>query len=78
MSPGSRQHGHPLTSYYQYSLGVLALCVNRKRVREEVIRRLLAAEHHGRFGHAGGSAVGKGPRGQTGRWHPGVGAWQLG
>ncbi|NWZ50363.1 TCO2 protein, partial [Haliaeetus albicilla] len=54
---GSRQHGHPLTSYYQYSLGVLALCVHHKRVREEVIRRLLAAEHHGRFGHAGGSAV---------------------
>ncbi|XP_014792272.1 PREDICTED: transcobalamin-2 [Calidris pugnax] len=57
---GSRRHGHPLTSYYQYSLGVLALCVHRKRVREEVIRRLLAAEHHGRFGHAGGSAVGMG------------------
>ncbi|NXW58567.1 TCO2 protein, partial [Eurystomus gularis] len=54
---GSRQHGHPLTSYYQYSLGILALCVHRKRVREEVIRRLLAAEHHGRFGHADGSAV---------------------
>ncbi|NXN64812.1 TCO2 protein, partial [Himantopus himantopus] len=54
---GSRQHGHPLTSYYQYSLGVLALCVHRKRVREEVIRRLLVAEHHGRFGHAGGNAV---------------------
>ncbi|CAM9550813.1 unnamed protein product [Bubo scandiacus] len=54
---GSRRHGHPLTSYYQYSLGVLALCVHRKRVREEVIRRLLVAEHHSRFGHAGGSAV---------------------
>ncbi|NWX00819.1 TCO2 protein, partial [Caloenas nicobarica] len=54
---GSRHHGHPLTSYYQYSLGVLALCVHRKRVREEVIRRLLAAEHHGRFGHDGGSAT---------------------
>ncbi|NXL45269.1 TCO2 protein, partial [Podilymbus podiceps] len=54
---GSRRHGHPLTSYYQYSLGVLALCVHRKRVREEVIRRLLMAEQHGRFGHAGGSAV---------------------
>ncbi|NWU72788.1 TCO2 protein, partial [Pterocles burchelli] len=54
---GSRHHGHPLTSYYQYSLGVLALCVHRKRVREEVIRRLLAAEHHGRFGHADGSAM---------------------
>ncbi|NWI22322.1 TCO2 protein, partial [Sula dactylatra] len=54
---GSRQHGHPLTSYYQYSLGVLALCIHRKRVREEVIRRLLVAEQHGRFGHAGGSTA---------------------
>ncbi|NXF38001.1 TCO2 protein, partial [Nyctibius bracteatus] len=54
---GSRRHGHPLTSYYQYSLGVLALCVHRKRVREEVIRRLLVAQRHGTMGHAGGSAV---------------------
>ncbi|KFM08090.1 Transcobalamin-2, partial [Aptenodytes forsteri] len=54
---GSRQHGHPLNGYYQYSLGVLALCVHRKRVREEVIRRLLVAEQHGRFGHIGGSAA---------------------
>ncbi|XP_063206850.1 transcobalamin-2 [Chroicocephalus ridibundus] len=54
---GSRRHGQPLTSYYQYSLGVLALCVHRKRVREEVIHRLLAAEHHGRFRHTGGSTV---------------------
>ncbi|NWW77668.1 TCO2 protein, partial [Climacteris rufus] len=48
---GSRQHGHPLTSYYQYGLGVLALCVHHKRVREEVIRRLLTAQQHGRLGH---------------------------
>ncbi|NWH68837.1 TCO2 protein, partial [Geococcyx californianus] len=54
---GSRRHGHPLTSYYQYGLGVLSLCVHRKRVREEVIRRLLAAEHHGKFGHSVSSAV---------------------
>ncbi|NWW07349.1 TCO2 protein, partial [Oreocharis arfaki] len=53
---GSRRHGHPLTSYYQYGLGVLALCVHHKRVREEVIRRLLTAQHHGRLGH-GGNAV---------------------
>ncbi|EOA96469.1 Transcobalamin-2, partial [Anas platyrhynchos] len=45
---GSRRHGHPLTSYYQYSLGVLALCVHGKRVREEVIQRLLVAEQHRR------------------------------
>ncbi|XP_031983922.1 transcobalamin-2 isoform X2 [Corvus moneduloides] len=50
---GSRRHGHPLTSYYQYGLGVLALCVHHKRVREEVIRRLLTAQHHGRLGHSG-------------------------
>uniref|UniRef100_A0A8B9GM03 Transcobalamin-2 n=2 Tax=Amazona collaria TaxID=241587 RepID=A0A8B9GM03_9PSIT len=49
---GSRRHGHPITSYYQYSLGVLALCVHRKRVREEVIRRLLAAEQHAKFGYS--------------------------
>ncbi|NXX60281.1 TCO2 protein, partial [Scopus umbretta] len=54
---GSRQHGHPLTSYYQYSLGVLALCIHRKRVREEVIRRLMVAEQQSRFGHASGSAT---------------------
>ncbi|NWV05772.1 TCO2 protein, partial [Ptilonorhynchus violaceus] len=52
---GSRRHGHPLTSYYQYGLGVLALCVHHKRVREEVIRRLLTAQHHGRLGHGGNS-----------------------
>ncbi|XP_069727123.1 transcobalamin-2 [Phaenicophaeus curvirostris] len=54
---GSRRHGHPLTSFYQYGLGVLALCVHRKRVREEVIRRLLAAEHHAKFRHGNGSAT---------------------
>ncbi|NWH74919.1 TCO2 protein, partial [Piaya cayana] len=56
---GSRRHGHPLTSFYQYGLGVLALCVHRKRVREEVIRRLLAAEHHSKFRHGNSSATGK-------------------
>ncbi|NXG37862.1 TCO2 protein, partial [Dromaius novaehollandiae] len=54
---GSQQHGHPLTNYYQYSLGVLALCVRRRHIREEVIRRLLAAERHGKFGHGDGHAV---------------------
>ncbi|NXR46028.1 TCO2 protein, partial [Hippolais icterina] len=50
---GSRRHGHPLTSYYQYGLGVLALCAHHKRVREEVIRRLLTAQHQGRLRHSG-------------------------
>ncbi|NXS38048.1 TCO2 protein, partial [Pomatostomus ruficeps] len=53
---GSRRHGHPITSYYQYGLGVLALCVQHKQVREEVIRRLLTAQRHGKLGH-GGNAV---------------------
>ncbi|KAM4890946.1 transcobalamin-2 [Sylvia borin] len=53
---GSRRHGHPLTNYYQYGLGVLALCVHHKRVREEVVQRLLTAQHHGRLRH-GGNAV---------------------
>ncbi|NXP74774.1 TCO2 protein, partial [Ramphastos sulfuratus] len=70
---GSRRHGHPLTSFYQYGLGVLALCAHRKRVREEVIRRLLEAEHHHKFRHTGGSAVGESPRGEAGWWHPQAG-----
>lgn len=71
LSPGTRHHGHPLTSYYQYGLGVLALCVHHKRVREEVIQRLLVAEKHQRFGHADGNTVGKGQQGRK-RMH-GVG-----
>ncbi|XP_062446158.1 transcobalamin-2 [Rhea pennata] len=54
---GSQRHGHPLTNYYQYGLGILALCVQRKQVKEEVIHRLLAAQQQGRFGHGDGHAV---------------------
>ncbi|KAL7986719.1 hypothetical protein Chor_013002 [Crotalus horridus] len=43
--------GHLITNYYQYSLGVLALCVHSKWTDPEVIRKLLLAEHHGRFYH---------------------------
>uniref|UniRef100_A0A8C3Y5L7 Transcobalamin-2 n=1 Tax=Catharus ustulatus TaxID=91951 RepID=A0A8C3Y5L7_CATUS len=45
--------GHPLTTYYQYGLGMLALCVHHKRVREGVIRRLLTAQNYGKLGHHG-------------------------
>ncbi|XP_013928505.1 PREDICTED: transcobalamin-2-like [Thamnophis sirtalis] len=48
---GHKEKGHPVTNYYQYSLGVLALCVHNKRTDPEVIRKLLSAEHHGRFSH---------------------------
>ncbi|KAM3826369.1 transcobalamin-2 isoform 2-T2 [Vipera latastei] len=43
--------GHPITNYYQYSLGVLALCVHSKWTDPEVIKKLLLAEHRGRFDH---------------------------
>ncbi|XP_077776596.1 transcobalamin-2 [Podarcis muralis] len=46
---GHKDTGHPITNYYQYSLGVLALCVHRKKIDEHVIRKLLHAEERGRF-----------------------------
>ncbi|XP_077163379.1 transcobalamin-2 [Paroedura picta] len=44
-------NGQPLTNYYQYGLGVLALCVHNKKVDVHVINKLLAAEKQGRFEH---------------------------
>ncbi|XP_032991708.1 transcobalamin-2 [Lacerta agilis] len=46
---GHKDTGHPITNYYQYSLGVLALCVHRKKIDEHVIHKLLHAEEQGRF-----------------------------
>ncbi|NWI14173.1 TCO2 protein, partial [Crypturellus soui] len=54
---GSRRHGHPLTNYYQYGLGALAMCVQGRPLKEEVTRRLLEAQRRGRMGAGGGSAV---------------------
>lgn len=51
--------GHLITNYYQYSLGVLALCVHSKRTDPEVIRKLLLAEHQGGFYHHQTLSVGK-------------------
>ncbi|KAJ6656602.1 hypothetical protein lerEdw1_003489 [Lerista edwardsae] len=48
---GPEDSGHPVTNYYQYSLGVLALCVHNKRVDIHVIAKLLHAEKHGMFTH---------------------------
>ncbi|XP_060105747.1 transcobalamin-2 [Heteronotia binoei] len=45
------KNGRPLTNYYQYGLGVLALCVHNKKVDVHVINKLLAAEKQGRFEH---------------------------
>ncbi|XP_070812560.1 transcobalamin-2-like isoform X1 [Pituophis catenifer annectens] len=48
---GHKEKGYPITNYFQYSLGILALCVHNKRTDPEVIRKLLSAEHHDRFNH---------------------------
>ncbi|KAM3611921.1 uncharacterized protein V6R79_025908 [Siganus canaliculatus] len=41
----------PLTNYYQYSLGVLALCVSGVRVNNHVSNKLIKAAEHHRFTH---------------------------
>ncbi|XP_030647378.1 transcobalamin-2 isoform X2 [Chanos chanos] len=38
---------HPATSYYQYSLGILALCVSRVKVNPHVTKKLLHAVDRG-------------------------------
>ncbi|KAB1255161.1 Transcobalamin-2 [Camelus dromedarius] len=43
---GHNHKGHPRTSYYQYSLGVLALCLHQKRVHDSVVGKLLYAVEH--------------------------------
>ncbi|KAM9056252.1 transcobalamin-2 isoform 1-T2 [Megaptera novaeangliae] len=40
---GHNHQGHPRTSYYQYGLGILALCVHQKRVHDSVVGKLLYA-----------------------------------
>uniref|UniRef100_A0A1A8BRM5 Transcobalamin II, like n=1 Tax=Nothobranchius kadleci TaxID=1051664 RepID=A0A1A8BRM5_NOTKA len=41
----------PLTNYYQYSLGVLALCVSGIRVNNHVSHKLIKAAEHNNFKH---------------------------
>ncbi|KAK5910236.1 hypothetical protein CesoFtcFv8_004089 [Champsocephalus esox] len=41
----------PLTNYYQYSLGVLALCVSGIRVNHHVSNKLIKAAEHEKFKH---------------------------
>ncbi|XP_006869314.1 PREDICTED: transcobalamin-2 isoform X2 [Chrysochloris asiatica] len=49
--------GHPHTSYYQYGLAILALCVHQKRVHESVVGKLLHAVEHDRPVHQGHLSV---------------------
>ncbi|KAM8961034.1 transcobalamin-2 [Pelodytes ibericus] len=41
----------PLSNFYQYSLGILALCVSNKKVDVHVINKLLHAENENTFLH---------------------------
>lgn len=54
---GHSHKGHPRTSYYQYSLGILALCVHRKQVHDSVVGKLLYAVEHDHPLHQGHLSV---------------------
>ncbi|XP_008117996.2 transcobalamin-2 [Anolis carolinensis] len=54
---GPESLGRPLSNYYQYGLGLLALCVHGKMVDGHVIHKLLHAEEHGRLGIHGKLSV---------------------
>ncbi|XP_044131772.1 transcobalamin-2 [Bufo gargarizans] len=41
----------PLSNYYQYSLGILAMCINDKFVDRHVVHKLVLAEEQNKFGH---------------------------
>lgn len=54
---GHHHEGHPHTSYYQYGLSILALCVHRKRVHDSVVGKLLYAVEHDYFTYQGHLSV---------------------
>ncbi|XP_071998263.1 transcobalamin-2 isoform X2 [Engystomops pustulosus] len=45
------QNGKPLSNFYQYSLGILAMCINEKFVDRHVVHKLVLAEEQNQFGH---------------------------
>ncbi|TSU24208.1 Transcobalamin-2 [Bagarius yarrelli] len=47
----------PQTNYYQYSLGILALCVSGVRVSSHVSHKLIHAALHGHFKHGESESV---------------------
>ncbi|XP_008571219.1 PREDICTED: transcobalamin-2 [Galeopterus variegatus] len=54
---GHDHKGHPQTSYYQYSLSILALCVHQKRLHDSVVGKLLYAVEHDQHLQQGHLAV---------------------
>uniref|UniRef100_A0A4W5RE33 Transcobalamin II n=1 Tax=Hucho hucho TaxID=62062 RepID=A0A4W5RE33_9TELE len=56
----------PLTNYYQYSLGVLALCVSGVRVNSHVSKKLIGAVDNGHIKHGDSDCIGKCDQGYPG------------
>lgn len=56
---GPNHKGHPRTSYYQYGLGILALCVHQKRLHDTVVGKLLYAVEHDHHLHRDHLSVGE-------------------
>ncbi|XP_015418320.1 PREDICTED: transcobalamin-2 [Myotis davidii] len=54
---GHDHKGQPHTSYYQYGLSILALCVHQKRVHDSVVGKLLYAVEHDHHLHQGHLSV---------------------
>ncbi|KAM8817100.1 transcobalamin-2 isoform 1-T4 [Rhynchonycteris naso] len=54
---GHNHKGYPRTSYYQYGLSILALCVHQKRVHDSVVGKLLYAVEHDHRLHQGHRSV---------------------
>lgn len=54
---GHNHKGYPHSSYYQYSLSILALCVHQKRVHDSVVGKLLYAVEHDHHLHQGDLSV---------------------
>ncbi|XP_066226565.1 transcobalamin-2 [Saccopteryx leptura] len=54
---GHNHKGYPRTSYYQYGLSILALCVHQKRVHDSVVGKLLYAMEHDHHLHQGHRSV---------------------
>ncbi|KAM3939073.1 transcobalamin-2 isoform 1-T2 [Leptodactylus fuscus] len=44
-------NGKPLSNYYQYSLGIIAMCINDKFADRHVVHKLILAEEQNQFGH---------------------------
>lgn len=49
----------PLTNYYQYSLGILTLCLSGVRVNPHVSNKLIHAVEHGLIMHGDSLCIGK-------------------